>query len=163
MNTWLRRIGRVVFGAGPLLISLYLFRRALQAGQQEESLLLSSNHKVITDLILAVGLLVVAGIALAPTIAQLVTTPVRDWIDTLYGSGGDEEVVPELQPAWKLAKKYLAESRWEEAIEVLQRIVTYYPQERDAYAAGMDAARQAGDLEALQWFGEEARKSVTDK
>jgi tetratricopeptide (TPR) repeat protein len=148
----LKRWLRLIFGLGPMIISFYLLKRALGRLETE------SMSDGVLDLLMAVGLLIVAGIALAPKIAELITTPVRDWIDRLYSGGSGGEVVPELQPAWKLARKYTAEERWEEAIETLQRIITYYPKERDAYGMGIEAARSAGDAEAMQWFTEAYRK-----
>ena len=94
-------------------------------------------------------LLLMAVLLIAPdTAVKIAEWCAKPFADLFYPS--DEYEKPPL--SYKLARRYKQERRVDEAVQEYEKILYYYPKERDAYVELIELAKQAGDDELREKY-----------
>jgi len=94
-------------------------------------------------------LFLMAVLLIAPdTVVKIAEWCAKPFADLFYPS--DEFEKPPL--SYKLARRYKQERRVDEAVQEYEKILFYYPKERDAYVELIELARQAGDDELREKY-----------
>ncbi len=94
-------------------------------------------------------LLLMAVLLIAPdTAVKIAEWCAKPFADLFYPS--DEYEKPPL--SYKLARRYKQERRVDEAVQEYEKILYYYPKERDAYVELIELAKQAGDDELQEKY-----------
>lgn len=130
-----------------LLASVWLMCAALRMDW------LSAAFLVIGSMLL----LVAAVLLLAPdTAVKLAEWIAQPFAELFYPS--EEFEKPPL--SYVLARKYSQERKVEAAVQEYEKILFYYPEERDAYLEVIELAQRVGDEELRERFEEMMRRAL---
>ena len=133
-----KTVRRILAGVA-LLASVWL----MSAGLKMEWL--AAAFPVIGSMLL----LLMAVLLIAPdTAVKIAEWCAKPFADLFYPS--DEFEKPPL--SYKLARRYKQERRVDDAVQEYEKILYYYPMERDAYVELIELAKQAGDDELQEKY-----------
>jgi tetratricopeptide (TPR) repeat protein len=106
------------------------------------------NFTALMECLYAFGTLITGAVLIAPELAELAAAPLNHLIENaLFPTYSEDPPVD-----YRLARRYRAEGRYEEAVDQYYHILEYHPEELLAYLEGMETAFEgespetAGDL-----------------